>query len=135
VTTLLTVLSSLIGWLLYSSIGALFAALIAWPVLRWSERSGVIFNRTYLACLVWNLLGLLPIAGVAIHENHTRPPYATLLASAPLRYALVLDMLIGVALLWRLIPRADAHRIRPASACFAVATVMAIGFGVATSLV
>jgi len=37
--------------------------------------------------------------------------------------------------LWRLIPRIDAHRIRPSSACLAVAVVMALGFGVATSLV
>ena len=43
-------------------------------------------------------------------------------------------MFIGVALLWRLIPRVDARRIRPTSACIAVAAIMAIAFGVATSL-
>lgn len=133
-TSALTLLSAMLWWMLYSSIGALFFALIAWVVLRWAERCSVVFNRTYLACLLWNLLGMLLIAGVAIYEHHTRPPYATLLASGTLRGMLVLDMLAGVFLLWRLIPRTDARRIRPGSACFAVAVVMAIGFGVATSL-
>jgi len=72
---------------------------------------------------------------VAGFEGHLHPPYAPLLASGLLRFALVLDMLIGTVLLWRLIPRIDAHRIRPGSACMAVAAIMAIGFGVATSLV
>jgi hypothetical protein len=134
VTTLLTFLSSLVWWVLYSSIGALFCALIAWVVLRWSERGPVVFNRTYLACLLWNLVGMLLIAGVAVHEGHVRPPYGALLASNTLRAALVLDMVIGVALLWRFIPRIDARRIRPTSACMAVAVVMAIAFGVATTL-
>jgi len=46
----------------------------------------------------------------------------------------VLDMLIGSVLLWRLVPRIDARRIRPGSACMAVAVIMAISFGIATSL-
>lgn len=133
-TTLLTLVSTLVWWVLYSSIGALFFALIAWSVLRWSERCAVVFNRTYLACLVWTLMGLLLVAGVALHEGHTRPPYAPLLTSPLLRSALVLDMVIGVIVLWRLIPRVDAHRIRPTSACLAVAVMMALGFGAATSL-
>jgi len=37
-------------------------------------------------------------------------------------------------LLWRLTPRVDARRIRPGSACMAVAAIMAISFGIATSL-
>jgi hypothetical protein len=133
-TTVLTLISSLLWWVLYSSIGALFIALIAWAVLRWSERCAVVFNRTYLACLLWNLFGLLLIAGVAMHEGHVRPPFAPLLASGLLRGALVIDMVVGVALLWRLIPRIDARRIRPTSACMAVAVIMAIAFGAATSL-
>jgi hypothetical protein len=133
-TTLLTLISTLLWWVLYSSIGALFFAIIAWSVLRWAERCPVVFNRTYLACLVWNLVGLLIVVGVAMHEGHTKPPYAPLLASPLLRGALVADMLIGVFVLWRLIPRIDAHRIRPASACMAVAAVMAVAFGAATSL-
>lgn len=132
--TLLTVLSSLLWWVLYSSIFALLFALIAWAVLRWAERGNVVFNRVYLACLVWNLIGLLLIVGVAAYEGHLQPPYAPLLNSGLLRLALVLDMLIGSALLWRLIPRVDARRIRPASACMAVAAIMAIVFGIATSL-
>jgi hypothetical protein len=133
--TLLTLLSSLLWWVLYSSIFAMFFALIAYAVLRWTERSRVLFNRVYLACLLWNLIGLVLIVGVAGFEGHLHPPYAPLLASGLLRFALVLDMLIGTVLLWRLIPRIDAHRIRPGSACMAVAAIMAIGFGVATSLV
>ena len=132
--TLLTVLSALLWWVLYGSIAALAAALIAWPMLRWAERANVVFNRVYLACLLWTLLGLLLIALVAAHEGHLKPPYAPLLASAPLRLALVADMVVGAALLWRLIPRVDARRIRPTSACMAVAAVMAVGFGIATSL-
>ena len=132
--TFLILLSSLLWWVLYSSIGALFFALLAWSVLRWVERCPVVFNRTYLACLVWNLIGLLIVAGVAMHEGHTKPPYAPLLASPLLRGALVVDMIVGVFVLWRLIPRVDAHRIRPTSACMAVAVVMAVAFGAATSL-
>jgi len=133
-TTLLTVISTLLWWVLYSSIGALFFAIIAWSVLRWTERCAVVFNRTYLACLVWNLIGSLIVIGVALHEGHTRPPYGPLLASPLLRGALVVDMIVGVFVLWRLIPRIDAHRIRPTSACMAVAVVMAVAFGAATSL-
>ncbi|KRE97010.1 hypothetical protein ASG87_00105 [Frateuria sp. Soil773] len=133
-TTFLTLLSSLLWWVLYSSIFALFFALIAYAMLRWTERSNVVFNRVYLACLLWTMAGLLLVAGVAMHEGHVKPPYAPLLASGTLRFALVLDMLVGAFLLWRLIPRVDARRIRPTSACMAVAAVMAIAFGVATSL-
>lgn len=132
--TVLTLLSTLVWWVLYGSILALFAALIAWPVLRWIERTNVVFNRAYLACLLWTLAGMAMVAGVALHEGHLRPPFAPLLASGGLRIALVVDMLLGAALLWRLIPRSDARRIRPTSACLAVATVMAVTFGIATSL-
>ncbi|MGC1549524.1 MAG: hypothetical protein WA777_13445 [Rhodanobacter sp.] len=132
-TALLTLLSSLVSWVLYSSIGALFCALIAWVVLRWCERAPTVFNRTYLACLLWTMVGVLLIAGVAIHEGHVRPPYGALLTSSLLRIVLVIDMLIGVLLLWRLIPRYDARRIRPTSACMAVAAVMAVAFGIATT--
>ena len=134
-STALTLLSAALWWVLYSSIFALLFALIASTVLRVLERSGVVFNRVYLACLLWNLIGLLLIAAVALHEGQVRPPYAALLASTALRVVLVLNMFIGALLLWRLIPRIDARRIRPASACAAVAVITAIGFGAATSLV
>jgi hypothetical protein len=133
-TTLLTLISSLLWWVLYSSIGALFFALIGWSVLRWTERTSVVFNRLYLACLLWNLASMLLLVLVAAYEGRLHPPYAALMNSGLLRLALVLDMLIGSFLLWRLTPRADAHRIRPASACMAVAVIMAITFGIATSL-
>lgn len=133
-TTLLTLLSTLLWWVLYSSIFALFFSLIAWPLLRWTERSNVVFNRVYLACLLWTMVGMALVGGVAMHEGHVRPPYGSLLASNALRGVLVVDMLVGALLLWRLIPRVDARRIRPTSACMAVAAVMAIAFGVATSL-
>lgn len=132
--TLLTLLSSLVWWVLYSSIGALFCALIAWVVLRWCEQGPPVFNRVYMACLLWTLIGVLMVAGVAIHEGNARPPYGALLGSSLLRLVLVIDMLVGVVLLWRLIPRFDQRRIRPTSACLAVAVVMAIVFGVATSV-
>jgi len=133
-TTLLTVISSLLWWVLYSSMAALVFALIGWSVLRWAERCAVVFNRIYLACLLWTLAGMLLVVGVAAYEGRLHPPYAALLDSGLLRGALVLDMLIGSVLLWRLVPRIDARRIRPGSACMAVAVIMAISFGVATSL-
>lgn len=133
-TTLLTVISSLLWWVLYSSMAALVFALVGWSVLRWTERCAVVFNRVYLACLIWTMLGLLLIVGVAAFEGRLHPPYAALLNSGLLRVVLVLDMLLGTILLWRLVPRIDAHRIRPGSACMAVAVIMAISFGLATSL-
>ncbi|MBP1473942.1 hypothetical protein J7I44_06505 [Frateuria sp. MAH-13] len=132
--TLLTLLSTLLWWVLYGSIVALFASLVAWPVLRWSERSNVVFNRVYFACLLWSLFGLLLVGLAAAHEGNVRPPYGPLLASLPLRLALVVDMLVGALLLWRLTPRVDARRIRPTSACMAMAAVTAVAFGLATSL-
>jgi len=132
-TTLLTVISSLLWWVLYSSMAALLFALIGWSVLRWTERCAVVFNRIYFACLLWAMLSMLLIVGVAAYERHLHPPYAALLSSGLLRCALVLNMLIGTVLLWRLTPRIDAHRIRPGSACMAVAVITAISFGVATS--
>jgi len=133
--SLLTLVSSLVWWVLYGSIGALLCALIAWAVLRWTERCNVVFNRVYLACLLWTLLGMLLVVGVAAYEGHLQPPFRALLTSGLLRWALVLDMAVGVALLWRLTPRVDARRVRPGSACLAVGVVMAVGFGMATSLV
>jgi hypothetical protein len=89
--TLLTALGGLLWWVLYSSIFALFFALIAYAVLRWTERGGVLFNRVYLACLLWNLIGIALIFAVASIEGHLHPPYAPLLASGLLRVVLVLN--------------------------------------------
>jgi len=103
-------------------------------VLRWIERCAVVFNRVYFASLLWAMIGLLLVAGTAAYEGRLHPPYAALLSSGLLRIMLVVDMLIGVLLLWQLVPRIDARRIRPGSACMAVAAIMAISFGIATSL-
>ena len=127
--------STLLWWVLYSSMAALAFALIGWSVMRWTERCAVVFNRVYLACLLWTMAGLLLVFLVAAYEGALHPPYGGLLRSGLLRMALVLDMLIGALLLWRLVPRVDARRIRPGSACMAVALSMAISFGVATTLV
>lgn len=134
-TGLLTLLSSIIWWVLYSSVGAILPALIVWIVLRWSERAPVVFNRIYLACLVWCLSTVLISAAAAAHVGVLHPPFGPLIASGTFRASLVLSMLVGVIALWRLIPRIDARRIRLGSACIAVAVVMAIGFGVLTTLV
>jgi len=134
VTTALTILSTLLWWVLYSSVVALAAAGIGWCVLRWAERGGVVFNRLYLACLLWSLVGLGLIAIAAAVEGHLQPPYGALLRSGLLRWMLVLNMLIGAVLVWRLTPRIDAHRVRLGSACMAVAMVTAVGFGIATTL-
>ncbi len=133
-TTVLTVISTLLWWVLYSSMAALLFALVGWSVLRWVERCPVVFNRIYFACLLWSLLGMALIVGVAASEGRLHPPYVTLLSSRLLRVTLVVNMLVGVALLWRLVPRIDARRIRLGSACMAVAVIMAISFGVATAL-
>jgi hypothetical protein len=133
-TSVLTLLSSLIWWVLFSSVGAVVPAVIAWIVLRWNERTSVVFNRVYLACLIWCLFTMLLNAGVAAHLGIMRAPFGPLLASGTFRASLVLSMLVGVVAMWRLIPRVDAHRIRLTSACLAVAVVMAIAFGVVTTL-
>ena len=133
-TTLLTIISTALWWVLYSSMAALVFAFIGWCVLRWAERCAVVFNRLYFACLIWALISMALITLVAAAEGHLHPPYTALLQSGALRWALVADMLIGAALIWRLTPRLDAHRVRPGSACMAVAAIMAISFGVATTL-
>ena len=133
-TTVLTLISTALWWVLYSSMAALVFALIGWCVLRWAEHCVVVFNRLYFACLIWALISMALIAIVAVAEGHLHPPYAPLLHSGALRWALVADMLIGAALIWRLTPRIDARRVHIGSACMAAAAIMAISFGVATSL-
>jgi hypothetical protein len=129
-TTFLTLISFLLWWVLYSSIGALFIAVIAWSVLRRAERCPVVFNRTYLACLAWGMLSMLIGYGVAMRGGYTASSFAAMFAAPLVRGALVVSMCIGVLALWRLVPRIDAHRIRLASACMAVAVITVIAFGV-----
>ncbi|TAL72110.1 MAG: hypothetical protein EPN56_06105 [Rhodanobacter sp.] len=130
----LALVSTLVWWVLFGSIGAAAIALLAWVVLRISERANVVFNRVYLASLVWTLFSGVLIVAVAAHVGHLHPPFRPLLGMRLLQWALVLDMLLGAVLLWRLTPRVDAHRIRLGSACLAAAVIIAIGFGAATAL-
>jgi hypothetical protein len=132
--TFLILLSSLLWWVLYSSIGALFVAIIAWAVLRWIERCPPVFNRTYLACLLWMLLDVIVGGSVLMKHGAQADPLAQL-HTFGWRAAIVLNMLIGAGLLWRLVPRIDARRIKPTSACLAVAVIMLVAFGAITSLV
>jgi len=132
--TFLILLSSLLWWVLYSSIGALFVAIIAWAVLRWIERCPPVFNRTYLACLLWMLLDVIVGGSVLMKHGSQADPLAQL-HTFGWRAAIVLNMLIGAGLLWRLVPRIDARRIKPTSACLAVAVIMLVAFGAITSLV
>ena len=131
--TFLILVSSLLWWVLYSSIGALFVAIIAWAVMRWAERCNVVFNRTYLACLLWMLLDVI-VGGVALMRHGAQVDPRALMQTFGWRALLVLNMVAGAALLWRLVPRVDARRVKPTSACLAVAVVMLVAFGVVTSL-
>jgi hypothetical protein len=132
--TFLVLLSSLLWWVLYSSIGALFVAIIAWTVLRWIERTPVVFNRTYLACLLWMLIDVV-VAACVLLRSGAHPDPAALMKTVAWRGFMVVNMLLGAALMWRLIPRIDARRIKLTSACLAVAVIMLVAFGVVSSLV
>jgi uncharacterized membrane protein len=134
VTNLLALLSSIIWWVLGSSVGAILPSLIAWVVLRWSEGTGVVFNRTYLACLVWSLFVVLTAGAVGMHLDVRHAPLATLIHDNTFRVSQTLSMIVGVLAMWRLIPRIDARRIRFGSACMAMAVVMIVSFGIATTL-
>nr|WP_239537967.1 hypothetical protein [Dyella mobilis] len=131
---MLALLSSAIWWVLGSSVGAVLPSLIAWVVLRWSEGTAVVFNRTYLACLIWSLFVLLLGGAIAIHLGVQHAPLGMLLNNDAFRISQALSMVVGVLALWRLIPRTDARRIRFGSACMAMAVIMVVGFGVATTL-
>ena len=68
-TTALTLVSTLLWWVLYSSMGALVCALIGYVVLRWAEGRAVVFNRLYLACLLWTLAGMALLFAVAAYAG------------------------------------------------------------------
>ncbi|KGI76925.1 hypothetical protein [Oleiagrimonas soli] len=123
-SSLLAISSSLVYLILADSVVALLLALICWGLLRWNTRCPVPFNRVYLACLLWALaasavtLGLISLGGKqAVGPGHQ------LLASGWIRVAVLLDMLLGVALLWRLVPRGDGHRITLGNACLCVGVI------------
>jgi predicted PurR-regulated permease PerM len=125
--TLLTLLSAVIWLVLYASVGAVVPAVIGWSALRWLERTPVVFNRTYLAMLVWLLIALGVGGTVLLLTRHGQPLDASLLELAWVRGWLVLDMLLGAFLIWRLVPRVDARRVKPTSACMTVAILMVVG--------
>jgi hypothetical protein len=132
-STILTLLSGLIWWVLYSSVGAVLPALVAWLILRWLEKTPVVFNRAYFACLLWTLVAV-GMGGLVILSQHGKAAGVSIFALPWMRASLVVDMLVGAGLLWWLVPRIDARRIRPTSACMTVAIIMVIAMVVATAV-
>jgi hypothetical protein len=127
VNTLLTFLSAAIWWVLYSSAAAIVPALLVWGILRWLEKTPVVFNRAYLASLFWTLFGL-GAGGLVLLSLRSAPAHGYAVFASPwMRGVLVLTMLAGVWLIWRMVPRIDARRVRPASACMAVAIITVLG--------
>lgn len=131
--TLLTLLSAAIWWVIYSSAAAVVPAVIGWFALRWLERVPVVFNRVYLASLLWMLLAVLT-GGLVIAAQHGQAVGQSVFALPWMRAALVLDMLAGVWLIWRLVPRIDARRVKPTSACMVVGLVMVVAMIGGTAL-
>lgn len=125
----LTVLSSLIYFVLAASALAVVPGVVTWRVLRWSTRCPVPFNRTYYASLLWLLLGGALTLLVLLAGGDRGVVLLQPLASPWLRLALLLNMLLGVVLTWRLVPRGDGHRISVLDACTSVAVVGALAMG------
>ncbi|HXP02059.1 MAG TPA: hypothetical protein VN813_16265 [Luteibacter sp.] len=131
--TLLTLLSAAIWWVIYSSAAAAVPAVIVWLSLRWLEKTPVVFNRAYMASLIWTLAAVLT-GGLVIAAQHGQAPGESVFALPWMRASLVLDMLLGAALIWYLVPRLDARRVKPTSACMAVALVMVVAMVVGTTI-
>jgi hypothetical protein len=131
--TLLTLLSAAIWWVIYSSAAAVVPAVIVWLSLRWLEKTPVVFNRAYMASLIWTLAAVLT-GGLVIAAQHGQAPGESVFALPWMRASLVLDMLLGAALIWYLVPRLDARRVKPTSACMAVALVMVVAMVVGTTI-
>lgn len=130
---LLTLLAAAIWWIIYSSAAAVVPALIVWGVLRWLERTPVIFNRAYFASLLWTLAIVLS-GGLVIAAQHGQALGQSIFVLPWMRAALVANMLVGVALVWWLVPRIDARRVKPTSACMAVAMVMVVAMVIGTTI-
>ncbi len=131
--TLLTLLSAAIWWVIYSSAAAVVPAVIVWLSLRWLEKTPVVFNRAYMASLIWTPAAVLT-GGLVIAAQHGQAPGESVFALPWMRASLVLDMLLGAALIWYLVPRLDARRVKPTSACMAVALVMVVAMVVGTTI-
>jgi hypothetical protein len=132
--TILTLLSALIWWVLYSSAAAIVPAVLVYAMLRMVERTPVVFNRAYFASLLWTLFGIATAALVLLGQKSSPATGYALFASPWMRGALILDMLAGVLLVWRLVPRVDARRVRITSACMAVAAVTVVALVLGTIL-
>ncbi|TCV91595.1 hypothetical protein EC912_11025 [Luteibacter rhizovicinus] len=131
--TLLTFLSGAIWWVIYSSAGAVLPALVVWLVLRWLEKVPVVFNRAYFASLLWTLAAVA-MSGMVIIAQHGRAAGVSIFELPWMRASLVVDMVLGAFLVWRLVPRIDARRVKPTSACMAVAIVMMVAMIVGTTI-
>jgi len=131
--SILTLLSAAIWWVIYSSAAAVVPALIAWLTLRWLEKKPVVFNRAYFASLLWMLVAVLT-GGLVIASQHGQAVGQSLFALPWMRAALILDMVVGVWLIWRLVPRIDARRVKPTSACMVVALVMVVAMVTGTAI-
>ncbi len=123
-SALLAISSTLVYAILAASVLAVVLALICWGLLRWATRCPVPFNRVYLACLLW-ALGAAAVTSVLVMIGGRQAigPGHALLASGWIRGAIVLDMLLGVVVLWRLVPRGDGHRITFGNACLCVGSI------------
>jgi hypothetical protein len=130
---LLTLLAAAIWWIIYSSAAAVVPALIVWGMLRWLERTPVVFNRAYFASLLWTLAIVLS-GGLVIAAQHGQALGQSIFVLPWMRAALVANMLVGVALVWWLVPRVDARRVKPTSACMAVAIVMVVAMVIGTTI-
>jgi hypothetical protein len=130
---LLTFLSALIWWVIYSSAAAVIPALIVWLALRWLEKTPVVFNRTYMASLIWALAAVLT-GGLVIAAQHGQAAGQSIFTLPWMRASLVVDMLLGAGLIWWLVPRVDARRVKPTSACMAVALVMVVAMVIGTTI-
>jgi hypothetical protein len=133
VQTTLTLFSAAIWWVIYSSAAAVVPAVIVFFVLRWLEKTAVVFNRAYFASLLWALIAVLT-GGLVIAAQHGQAAGQSIFVLPWMRAALVVDMLIGAFLIWRLVPRVDARRVKPSSACWAVAMVMVVALVVGTTI-
>lgn len=130
---LLTLLSAGIWWIIYSSAAAVLPAVMIWAILRWLERTPVVFNRAYFASLLW-ALSVVALGGLVIAVQHGQAAGQSVFALPWMRAALVLGMLLGAFFVWRLVPRVDARRVKPTSACMAVAMVMVVVMVLGTTL-
>lgn len=131
--SLLTLLSAAIWWIIYSSAAAVVPAVMVWATLRWLERVPVVFNRAYFASLLW-ALAIVATCGLVIAAQHGDAVGQSLFALPWMRGVLVADMLLGAFLVWRLVPRVDARRVKPTSACMAVALVTVVILVVGTTV-